>query len=206
MLKNILIGVAVVVVGLLALIMTRPDRLHVERSHIVEAPPEVVYDQVSDLRAWAAWSPWEALDPNQRKTFTGPERGQGASLELSGNEDVGRGRMTITESVRPKRVAIDLEFIEPFESKSTTSFRLEPEGPHTLVTWTMDGKNDLIMKAMSLFMDFDAMIGADYEKGLTTLAEVSETRAAEIEAERAAAEAAVADATEEAIDEAVTTP
>lgn len=178
MLKKIALGVglvvAAVVVGVLALVSRQPDSFHVDRTKMISAPPEVVFAQVNDLRAWSSWSPWEKLDPDQSKTFSGPDTGTGSSLEWSGNDQVGRGRMTIVESVPPERVEIKLEFIEPFESESATAFDLEPVGDHqTRVTWSMDGDVDLMMKVFGLFMSFEDAIGADYEKGLSNLNRVA---------------------------------
>ena len=45
----------------------------------------------------------------------------------------------------------------------------------TEVTWSMDGQNDFMAKLVGVFLDFDAMIGADFEKGLENLGSVATT-------------------------------
>ena len=57
MLKQILIGIAVVVVGLVIVVATRPPTFHVERSTTVSASPESVFAQVNDFHSWPNWSP-----------------------------------------------------------------------------------------------------------------------------------------------------
>jgi hypothetical protein len=42
----------------------------------------------------------------------------------------------------------------------------------------MHGVNDLTAKAIHLFMDMDAMVGGDFEKGLADMKVLAETRAA----------------------------
>ena len=42
----------------------------------------------------------------------------------------------------------------------------------------MSGENNFMAKAAGLFMDMDAMIGADFEKGLAQLKAVAEAAAA----------------------------
>jgi uncharacterized protein YndB with AHSA1/START domain len=181
-LKKIAIGLVVLVLGLVALILTRPSTYVVERSLTMAAPPETVFALVDDFHAWPKWSPWDDLDPAMSTSFSGPDAGTGAVYAWTGNDDVGTGKMTITSSAPPTTIEIDLEFIEPFASSSVTSFAFAPEGDGTKVTWTMSGDNDFMGKAFSLFMDMDTMIGADFEKGLAQLKTVAEAAPAQPEA------------------------
>jgi uncharacterized protein YndB with AHSA1/START domain len=191
--RKILIAVAALLLLFLVYVASRPSTYAVERSVAVSAPPAVVFSQVVDFGRWESWSPWSKLDPNQKTTMTGTPGAVGSRWEWSGNKDVGKGRMTITEARPGERIGIDLEFVEPFASRADTSFALAPEGSGTQVTWTMAGKLGFVEKAMGVFMSMDAMIGKDFEKGLAQLKAVSEAEAARLAAEaKAAADAAVA--------------
>lgn len=193
MLKKILIALAVLVVAFLGYAATRPTEYRVERSAAVAAPAEVVFEQLSDLRKWAAWSPWEKLDPNMKKTFEGPERGTGASYAWQGDDNVGTGKMTIVKEDAPKQLDIKLEFIEPFESEADTTFTLAPSNSEqTQVSWAMEGKNNFVGKVFGIFMDMDEMIGAEFEKGLAQLDAVAKAEAEKKRAEEAAAAQAAA--------------
>lgn len=169
MIKKTLLGLAVLLAGVLAFAATRPDTFRVERSALVQAPPEAVYAQVSDFHRWSAWSPWEKLDPDMKRTHSGAPAGVGAEYAWTGNSDVGTGRMEILEAEPASRVAIQLDFIDPWEASNLTEFTLSPEGDATRVTWAMTGENSYMGKVMSLFMDMDELIGADFEKGLAGL-------------------------------------
>jgi uncharacterized protein YndB with AHSA1/START domain len=194
MLKKILIGLAVIVVAFLGYAATRPSEFHVERSASLSAPAEVVFTQLNDLRKWAAWSPWEKLDPNMTKTFAGPEQGVGASYTWQGNDQAGKGKMTIVKEDPPKQIVYKLEFMEPFESVAETTFNLEQSGPEqTKITWGMVGHNNFVGKVFCVFMDPDNMIGADFEKGLAQLKTVAEAEAKKKKAEEAAAAQAAAE-------------
>ncbi len=173
--KKILLVVAAVVAVLLATIASRPGSYEVERSATAAAPPSVVYAQVADFGRWAEWSPWAKLDPGMKTTLTGTPAAVGHGYAWAGNDKVGEGRMTITEAVPGQRVGIKLEFLKPFASTSPSSFALAPDGPGTRITWKMTGTNDFMGKAFSLFMDFEKMIGADFEKGLSQLKSVAES-------------------------------
>ena len=169
------IGAAAVIVLLLIVIVTRPDTYHVERSTTISATPEVVYGHVADFHKWDAWSPWEKLDPQMKKTYEGTPGTVGASYTWSGNDDVGAGKMTILALEPNKRISINLQFIKPFESNPKNGFAFEGAGKETKVTWSMEGTNNFVGKAMSLFMDMDKMIGKDFEKGLADLKKVTES-------------------------------
>jgi hypothetical protein len=193
MLKKILIGLAVVVVAFVGYAATRPTEYRVERSATLAAPAEIVFDQLSDFRKWGAWSPWEKLDPNMKKTFEGPARGVGATYSWQGNDKVGKGKMTLVKEEAPKLVGIKLEFVEPFESVADTTFTVTPESSEqSQVSWAMDGKNNLIGKMFGVFMDMDKMIGADFENGLAQLNVVAKAEAEKKRAEEAAAAQAAA--------------
>jgi hypothetical protein len=175
MARKILIGVAVLIVLLVLVIVTRPSTFHIERSTTMAAPPESAFAQVNDLHAWSAWSPWEKLDPQMKKSFEGPPAGVGAKYAWVGNDQVGEGRMTIEKSEKPSTVGIKLEFLKPFESTSATTFTFAPAPQGSKVTWAMDGENNFMAKAFSLVMDMDKMIGPDFEKGLAAMKTAAET-------------------------------
>jgi Polyketide cyclase / dehydrase and lipid transport len=173
--KKIGIGAAAFIVVLLLVIVTRPDTYHVERSATISAAPEVVYAHVADFNKWGAWSPWSKLDPKMKITYGGTQGTVGASYAWdSAVDDVGAGKMTITNVNPNKRIDIKLEFLKPFESTADNGFSFESAGKETKVTWFIDGKNDFMGKAMSLFMNMDTMIGDDFVKGLSDMKKVAE--------------------------------
>lgn len=178
MLKKILLLAAAAVAVFLAVVATRPSDFKVERSTTVPAPPAVVYAQVSDFGRWAAWSPWEKLDPSMKKEVTGTPGAVGHSYHWVGNKDVGEGRMTLVATRPGAGVDIKLEFLEPWKATNATTLATAADGAGTRVTWTMTGTNNFMMKAVTLFMDMDKMVGGDFERGLAGLRSVSEAEAA----------------------------
>lgn len=201
MLKKILIGLVLVVGGFVVFAATRPDTYHVERSTKIDAPATVVFQQLDDLTAWAAWSPWDKRDPQMKKTLEGPPKGVGAAYSWQGNKQVGKGKMEITESQPPTQIKFRLEFIEPFAGVAKTGFNLTPDGDKTVaVTWSMDGTNNLMGKVFGIFMNMDETIGGDFEKGLAGLKTVAETKNVELtKAAAVAAQARAAAAAAEAV-------
>lgn len=132
---------------------------------VIAAPPERVHALVADFREWVRWSPWEGLDPDLERTYTG--EGVGARYAWSGNKKAGQGSMTMTK-VTPERIDIDLEFLKPFKASNKIDFVLTPEGSGTRVAWTMSGRRNPAMALMGKLF-FDKAIGKDFVRGLASL-------------------------------------
>jgi hypothetical protein len=52
MVKKILIGLAVLIIGLLVVVAMQPAEFHVTRAATITAAPPAVFDQVNDLHHW----------------------------------------------------------------------------------------------------------------------------------------------------------
>ncbi|MGH8892279.1 MAG: SRPBCC family protein [Actinomycetes bacterium] len=154
------------------------DTYTVERSTTIDAPPTTVYEQVADFHNWRNWSPWEGLDPQLQRSYSGAESGTGAVYNWSGNRKAGRGRMEITDATEPSKVQIDLVFEKPWKARNDTVFAIEPEGAGSRVVWTLTGRKTLMTKVMGVFKSMDALVGPDFEKGLARLKSTTETPAA----------------------------
>ncbi len=168
------------IIGLLAVlaafIYTRPGEFSVSRSASISAPPVKVFANVNELQKWQAWSPWAKLDPDCKTTFEGPAAGAGAIMRWDGNNKVGKGSMTVTDSKPTELVRFRLDFLKPFKGTNTAEFTFRPEGNGTNVRWSMKGTNNFVGKAMSLVMNCEKMVGPQFEKGLEQLKSVSEAK------------------------------
>lgn len=177
MLKKVSIALALIIVVLLVVVALQPAEFGITRSTTIAAPPETVFEPVNDLHRWNDWSPWAKLDPNAKNTFEGLPSGVGAAFAWSGNNQVGEGRMTITESRANELVRFNMEFVKPMKATNAAEFTFKPERNQTVVTWTMSGKNNFISKAFGLFVNCDKMVGGQFEKGLAQMKSIAETAA-----------------------------
>jgi len=174
MFKLVAAVVVLVILGALVFAATRPDTFRVQRSASIKAPPEKLFPLIEDFHQWEAWSPWEGIDPDLKRTYSGAPSGRGAVYEWNGNKNVGHGRMEIVESTPPSKVVIKIDFITPFEAHNTVEFTLVPRGVSTEVTQAMYGQNSFMAKLMGLFFSMDKMVGDKYEQGLATLKRIAE--------------------------------
>ncbi|MFW0795703.1 SRPBCC family protein [Gordonia sp. CPCC 205515] len=147
----------------------------VTRSELINALPDQIYPLIVDLHEWQKWSPWEGLDPDLNRTYSGPQAGPGAGYAWSGNRKAGKGTMTIADVTEPTRVAVDVAFEKPMKSSSTSVFTLAPRGAKTEVTWTMTGPHSLFSRIAAPLGLFDKLIGKDFEKGLAALKSTAES-------------------------------
>jgi len=173
MLKKIAVVVVVLIAGVLVFAATKPDTFRVQRSASIKAPPEKIAAVLGDFHAWQAWSPWEKMDPAMKRSYSGAEKGKGAAYAWEGNGKVGQGRMEITDAA-PSRVALNLDFIKPFEAHNKVVFTLTPKGDATEVNWAMQGPVPYMAKIVHVFMDMDSMVGKDFEAGLANLKTITE--------------------------------
>lgn len=178
MLKTIAFVFAALVAALLAYAAMQPDTFRVERSIVVNAPPERVHALVNDFHAWQAWSPWEKLDPALKRTFGGPASGVGATYAWEGDSKVGAGRMEITGSTPGAKVLIKLDFLKPIEGHHVTDFTFTPEGAGTRVNWLMTGPSPFISKLFGVIFNIGKQVGGQFEEGLGNLKAVAEKEAA----------------------------
>lgn len=175
MILKILLVLPVVVAVFLIVAALQPSEFRVARTATIAAPASAVFAQVNNYRNWEAWSPYEKLDPAMKKTFAGAPAGTGAVYTWAGNNQAGEGRATIMESRPSELIRIKLEFFKPFVCINTAEFTFKPEGDQTAVTWSLAGKNNFMAKAVGMFMNFDKMIGGQFEQGLMQLKSVTES-------------------------------
>jgi hypothetical protein len=143
----------------------------VERSRTIQGTPDDIRPLLTNFRNWRLWSPWEEVDQDLHRAYSGPEAGLGAQYAWNGNRKAGAGTMEIV-GLTDTEVEIRLEFRKPFKSVNTTRFILEPKDEGvTEVTWRMVGPRPLLMRVLGPLMNPDKMVGGDFDRGLASLGE-----------------------------------
>ncbi len=165
--KALIVILVIVVIG--AVLFFVPKAVHVERSISIQAPVEVVFDQVSDLKKNFNWSPWGEKDPNMKVEYGEITSGMGASYSWSGNDDVGSGTLVVSEYRENEFIKNDLDFGDMGQGNGTWNFSSNEDGS-VEVTWGMDTEVPLLFAMM-----MDGMVGADFELGLSNLKELAES-------------------------------
>lgn len=166
-LKIILIIIVVVIGGYFIWNATLPADYHVERSTVVDASPEVVYDYVSDFKTWPEWGVWFEQDSTMKTTFGDKTKGVGASYSWT-NDQQQNGSMSIVDAVENKSMKTELSFEGMGTSNGSWTFEPTEDGK-TKVTWGFSGEFPLYMRWMGASME--KYIGPDFESGLANMKE-----------------------------------
>lgn len=146
----------------------------VVRQAVISAEPSRIHGLIDNLHEWTKWSPWEDLDPQLQRTYTGPEAGIGAKYAWIGNRKAGAGSMEVIASA-DREIGIQLVFEKPWKATNQVLFELNPtESGATEVVWRMTGEQQGLMKVLSKILPTDKIVGKDFEKGLARLKAVVE--------------------------------
>jgi hypothetical protein len=165
---------AVALAGVLIAAATRSDTFRVQRSASIKAAPDRIFPLINDLHRFNGWNPFERKDPNLKRSYSGAQSGKGAAYAFTGNGEVGRGTIEIIASAPASKVTMTLHMLEPFETRNTVDFILQPKGDMTEVTWAMHGPVPYLAKIIHLFIDMDRMVGGEFEAGLASLKAIAE--------------------------------
>lgn len=146
-----------------------------EKSILIDASVEDVWQHTSSLEGMESWSPWNDYDPNMKKEFHGEDGSIGASISWeSTHENVGSGSQTIAKIIPPSYFETDLKFLLPYESEAVGSVKLSREGNQTKATWgfksTVPWPFNLTMK----LMDMESFLAKDFDTGLNKLKKIAE--------------------------------
>lgn len=144
------------------------------RSTTIAAPPAVVHALINDFHRWEAWSPWEDVDPDLRRAYSGSDSGVGARYDWQGNRKAGAGSMQITSS-SAERIGVDLHFTKPIKADNEIEFVLTPVGQGTKVDWVMRGNNTGFAAVFAKVMPTEKLVGKDFDKGLARLKRAAES-------------------------------
>jgi uncharacterized protein YndB with AHSA1/START domain len=147
----------------------------VVRSTTIAAPAQRVHGLIDDFRAWRGWSPWEDVDPELRRDYSGAESGVGARYAWEGKRRAGKGNMEITGST-PERIDLRLSFEKPWQATNAVEFTLAPAADGaTEVTWRMTGTNKGFAALFTKVFRMERMLGKDFEKGLARMKAAAES-------------------------------
>ncbi len=175
---RILIAILVLFLILALLLMfLSPKKMMVEESITIDAPANMVYNQVNDFKKWPTWSPWSKLDPDAVNTYSKKTSGVGAQWSWKGNEDMGEGTQKIIGVDPGKSIKTSLDF-NGMPGTSFSDWTFIPEGDKTKVTWTFDGaESNFFMRPFNLI--FKSTVAKSYQEGLSAIKTIVEKRAQE---------------------------
>lgn len=174
MIKVILFVLVIALGAMAALIASRPGTFHFERSGLINAPSEKIFPYLTNFKLGSQWTPYEKMDPNMKKTYSGPDSGVGSIMAFDGNRKVGSGRLEMVTVIPNNFVEIRLTMLSPMKAENIVQYKLDTKDHGTLFTWSMSGHNNFLSKGISLFIDCDKLIGDQFSQGIQNLKQLTE--------------------------------
>lgn len=173
--KILVVAVLIIVAAYLIAGFLGPKNFSVTRSTTINAPVEVVWDQVYYFSNFNNWSPWYEMDTTQKHIVEGEDGEVGSIMKWSSdNKDVGSGSQERIENVEHSKIVNILRF-EGFEMPATDTWTFnENEDGSTEVIWNLSGDLDFMGGVFFLFMNADKAMGPDFERGLEKLKNYTE--------------------------------
>jgi effector-binding domain-containing protein len=166
--KKLLWIVAVLVALVLIVGLFLPKQASLERSKIIDAPIEMVYDQVNNLYNWMGWSPWHKLDPKMELTYHNGGIGQGAGYSwISDQKSVGSGSLTLVYSHPFDTIKTAMDFGPHGTAYSNYYFRQTETGVELTWTFSSDMGKNPIGRWMGMLMK--GVIAKSYDEGLANI-------------------------------------
>lgn len=150
-------------------------KCHFEKSVSINATPDKVWSNTNSLKAMDTWSPWNKLDPNMKKDWTGNTGQVGEKVCWEGNEQAGKGCQEVAKiDAANRKIDTKIVFLTPYESENFASVNVVPEGAGSKATWTFSSEIPYPWSVTKLMYDLEEMIGKDYMEGLNNLKALSE--------------------------------
>lgn len=153
-----------------------PSDFQVERSAMINQPCDTVFNYVKYLKNQEIYGVWWKADPKMKKEYSGTDGEPGFVASWNSNkEDVGAGQQKIMAIQEGKRIDLELQFFEPFESTNKSFISTQNiEDNTTRVSWGISGQMPYPFNIMGLFINMEETLGQDLEKGLKNLKRVLE--------------------------------
>ena len=171
-----IIALCLLLIGIILMFVVQTHVI-VKRSITIDAPKELVKDQIVYFENSKEWFPWFAVDPNVKDRIEGEDGTVGARYYWNGNEAFGEGSQEIT-AIDENRVEFNVNLVRPFENSINSYFEFEENRSSVNVTWACTLTLSRPQNILRLFKDMgEEAMGNLYEYGLSNLKAYSEEKA-----------------------------
>lgn len=145
-LKYVFFLLLIVFIGGVIYFATKDGNYQIESSQVVDAPVEVVFKKVNELKSWEQWGPWKREDSTIVFNFPEKTVGEGGSFSWDGKD--WDGSITTTNVIPNSTINQDMNSKTPTITRDSDMYwKFEKEANGTKVTWGLKGEHGLKDKA-----------------------------------------------------------
>ena len=172
-LKYLLIGLGSIIVIVLIISAFMPSEYALQRSVQINLPDSTVFRFTADHNNRKLWDPWLEMEPSAVVKVTGTPGQSGYTWQWEG-KTIGNGLMK-TVALHPYSMIRSEIYFGGSEEPGIINWEFTPAENGTLVSWSIKGPLGYpLERLMGPLMD--SMIGDSFEKGLSNLKSVLESR------------------------------
>ncbi len=143
-----------------------PKDIHVERTLSIDAPKNMVFNVVNDLKTHETWNPWKVNDPTMVYEYPGETKGVGAKYTWT-SDNSGTGSYEFVEADAGNSLSSKVTFDGQGEGSGKLQFE-EADGK-TKTVWSFDSKMPWPMNLMGPFMK--GSLNKAFDQGLEGLSD-----------------------------------
>ncbi len=169
--KKTLIGLAVLLVLLIAAIFLVPQQVQVKESRTMKVKPSTLFNIVNNMKLDNTWNPWDSKDTSMVTTYGDITSGLGASSSWTSNE-MGDGTLKFVTVEKDTKIISEITFGGMGGGILTYDFAPTDEG--TLMTWSMDTKTSRPWNLMNFLIKRD--VKKSYTEGLQSIEKLALAR------------------------------
>ena len=136
--KIIIIVLLIIFIGSCGYVAVQPNSYDINRTRVINAPAELLFNNINDFKNWESWSPWVEKDASIQITY--PEQTSGVDGAYSWTSDDGVGSMKNLMVSPYDSISQEMQF-DNFPP-SNVYWQFEKVDTGTKVTWGMKS-NDM---------------------------------------------------------------
>ncbi len=181
-LKYFIFLILVILIGGTVFFATQNGSFNIAETKIIQAHPEVVFNQIKDFKNWETWGPWSDYDENIKIIYAEKTEGIGSSYSWE-SDILGNGSIETVKVIPNQLIDQKIKFqSKGGESESDFYWRFEETDTtgQTKVIWGMKGEFTLMEKVIRAFKKEDKTTGLAgmFQKGLEKLEEIVQSELA----------------------------
>tara|TARA_R110000850_G_C9996309_1_gene468291 strand:+ start:18464 stop:19525 length:1062 start_codon:yes stop_codon:yes gene_type:complete len=146
-LKYLFFLLLILFVGVALYFGTQDGDFSITETRVIDAPAEVIFEQVNDFKNWEQWGSW-MNDASVKINYPEKTSGEGSFYSWT-SDDSGDGAMQTLRAEPDSLLVQKIVFNgSPDDEGSTVTWRFEPQdsGTKTKVSWSMEGSLGLFEK------------------------------------------------------------
>lgn len=146
-----------------------PGRWEVKRSVMIDADPNIIFNEINNFENFGHWSPWRNYDTDIKTSIVGrPEQSDYSLSWKSENKKVGSGVLRRIKSIENKAVYNEISMPD-YRLIFMENWNLEAKNDSVNLVWINFGTITFASRIPMNIMNMEKILGPELETGLKQL-------------------------------------